>query len=620
MVEQRSPRSGRRLAASASRPEAAFLRAYRQAYQRLAVTVDHRIGWDRLPTPLGLAVLKGLRDLLRRENLFDTTDYPAVDLPPIEPRRARDTIERSADGTHNDLGSPRMGMADSRFGRNVPPERTFPEPEPQLLAPSPREVSRALLTRREFVPAESVNSLVAAWLQFMIRDWFTHGPGTMADPWRIELVDDDPWPTRPMLVPRTIPDPTRQPGDGLPPSYLNQSTHWWDASQLYGDSLEAQRRLRTGDGGRLREPENGAMFFDDPEQDPANTAGFWLGLAMMHRLFVLEHNAVCGRLQDEFPKWTDEQLFQRARLVIAALLAKIHTVEWTPAVVSHPTTVAALRANWYGVLGERVHRLFGRISGSEVLSGIVGGRTDHFGVPYALTEEFTAVYRMHPLIRDDWSFRSAGDDTVLQEATFRELAGPRAYELLAKHSLTDLFYSFGTAHPGLVTLHNYPRFMQEFERPDGKLVDLGAVDILRIRELGVPRYNEFRRLLHLSPAKDFESLAQDPDLARELSLVYQGDIERVDLMVGMFAERRPEGFAFSDTAFRIFILMASRRLNSDRFLTRDFTPQVYTQAGLDWIEDNTMSSVLLRHFPDLRPAMASVANAFAPWQTTGPGA
>ncbi|MFB7668260.1 peroxidase family protein [Kitasatospora sp. NPDC056138] len=612
MADQPTPRNSRPPTGSTSQQAPAFMRAY----ERLALAVDHKVGWDRLPTPLGLAILLGLRNLLRRKNLFDTTSFPAVNLPPVEPRQARDTTERSADGTYNDLGSARMGMANSRFGRNVPPDRTYPETEPEILSPSPREVSRALLTRHEFVPATTVNSLVSAWLQFMIRDWFSHGQGVMADPWRIELVDDDPWPTRPMLVPRTIPDPTRQPGDGLPPTFINEKTHWWDASQIYGAGPQEQRQLRAGEGGRLREPRNGAMSTGDPEQDPANTPGFWLGLAMMHRLFILEHNAICDRLHDEYPQWTDEQLFQRARLINAALIAKIHTVEWTPAVISHPTTVVALRANWYGVLGERLSRLLGRLSRSEVLSGIVGGATDHFGVPYALTEEFTAVYRMHPLIRDDWSFRSAADDTLLQEAKFPELSGPHAYELLAKHSLTDLFYSFGTAHPGLVTLHNYPEFLQRFERPDGKVVDLGAIDILRIRELGVPRYNEFRRLLHLKPAADFESLTPDRTWARELSRIYEGDIERVDLMVGMFAERRPEGFAFSDTAFRIFILMASRRLNSDRFLTKDYSLQVYTRTGLDWIENNTMASVLLRHFPDLRPAMSSVTNAFTPWQST----
>lgn len=37
----------------------------------------------------------------------------------------------------------------------------------------------------------------------------------------------------------------------------------------------------------------------------------------------------------------------------------------------------------------------------------------------------------------------------------------------------------------------------------------------------------------------------------------------------MLAEPLPPGFGFSDTAFRIFILMASRRLKSDRFFTND---------------------------------------------------
>src|SRR5206468_34787 len=74
-----------------------------------------------------------------------------------------------------------------------------------------------------------------------------------------------------------------------------------------------------------------------------------------------------------------------------------------------------------------------------------------------------------------------------------------------------------------------------------------------------------------------------------------------------------EGFGFSDTAFRIFILMASRRLESDRFFTDDYRPEVYTRAGIDWVEANDMRSVLLRHFPTLAPALEGVKNPFAPW-------
>ena len=56
----------------------------------------------------------------------------------------------------------------------------------------------------------------------------------------------------------------------------------------------------------------------------------------------------------------------------------------------------------------------------------------------------------------------------------------------------------------------------------------------------------------------------------------------------MFAEPKPKGFGFSDTAFRMFILMASRRLKSDRFFTDDYRPEVYTKAGIDWVESNSM--------------------------------
>jgi hypothetical protein len=84
-------------------------------------------------------------------------------------------------------------------------------------------------------------------------------------------------------------------------------------------------------------------------------------------------------------------------------------------------------------------------------------------------------------------------------------------------------------------------------------------------------------------------------------------------MVGLFCETPPPGFGFSDTAFRIFILMASRRLKSDRFIAQDFTPEVYTPEGIAWVNDNSLVSMLLRHFPKLAPALYGVSNGFKPW-------
>ena len=133
----------------------------------------------------------------------------------------------------------------------------------------------------------------------------------------------------------------------------------------------------------------------------------------------------------------------------------------------------------------------------------------------------------------------------------------------------------------------------------------------------MPRYNRFRQLLHKNPVRSFEELTDNPVWREEIRRIYHNDIERVDLMVGLFCEPKPQGFGFSDTAFRIFILMASRRLNSDRFFTRDYTPAVYTQAGFDWINSNNMRTVLIRHMPGLAPSLRGVENAFAPWPKAG---
>ena len=138
-------------------------------------------------------------------------------------------------------------------------------------------------------------------------------------------------------------------------------------------------------------------------------------------------------------------------------------------------------------------------------------------------------------------------------------------------------------HPGAITLHNYPKALQRLTDLDGILNDVAAIDLLRTRERGVPRYNDFRELLHKPRLQRFEQLSDKPEWVEQLRSVYDNDLDSVDLMIGLFAEPLPPGFGFSDTAFRIFILMASRRLESDRFFTTDFTPRVVhaDRHGLD---------------------------------------
>jgi hypothetical protein len=164
-------------------------------------------------------------------------------------------------------------------------------------------------------------------------------------------------------------------------------------------------------------------------------------------------------------------------------------------------------------------------------------------------------------------------------------------------------------------------------------IDVLALDLIRDRERGVPRFNEFRRQYSLKQLTSFDDFA-DPHLPKDSAELAEqrrligilretygqhrcdagkvitkaqvnddgtpindclghkdgrivDNIEDVDVVVGMLAEfARPHGFAISETQFQVFMLNASRRLFSDRFFTSSFRPEFYTQLGYDWVMNN----------------------------------
>src|SRR4051794_27915828 len=171
----------------------------------VASLLDRTVGWDKLPRPLGVLALIGLREQLREENLTDTG------LVRPAPRRPLGLDVRTLDGGWNDITHPAMGSLRTRFGRNVPLDRAYGEPDPAQSDPSPRAISRELLARKEFIPAESLNVLAAAWIQFEVHDWVSHDAYPDADrdaehQFDVDLAQGDDWPEPPMKIPRTQPD------------------------------------------------------------------------------------------------------------------------------------------------------------------------------------------------------------------------------------------------------------------------------------------------------------------------------------------------------------------------------------------------------------------------------
>jgi hypothetical protein len=248
----------------------------------------------------------------------------------------------------------------------------------------------------------------------------------------------------------------------------------------------------------------------------------------------------------------------------------------------------------------------------------VGNPINDHGCPFGLTEEFAEVYRLHSMLPELIQVRRLGNGRIEDEIPLPRTRQAGSPATIDEVGMANLFFSFGKQHPGQLVLNNYPGFMQEISIPGHPVLDMGAVDILRARERGVPRYNAFRRQLRLNPIRSFSDLTDNPTTIARLEDVYgkgQQGVEMLDLMIGTLAEtRRPSGFGFGETLFQIFILNATRRLQADRFYTDSYNEETYTKEGLRWIDKANLKRVLLRHYPELASTgLSNIRNAFEPW-------
>lgn len=76
---------------------------------------------------------------------------------------------------------------------------------------------------------------------------------------------------------------------------------------------------------------------------------WWTGLELFHIIWTKEHNYICDQLKQQNPRWNDNKLFETARLIISAVIAKIHTLEWTTAILQNYVLKLGLKSNWYGI-------------------------------------------------------------------------------------------------------------------------------------------------------------------------------------------------------------------------------------------------------------------------------
>ena len=223
---------------------------------------------------------------------------------------------------------------------------------------------------------------------------------------------------------------------------------------------------------------------------------WWLGLSVLHTVFAREHNVVCDELRAHYRGWSDDRVFNTARLVISALIAKIHTVEWTPAILATQPIDLGPESQLERATVKRLADQTGYLAG-----GCACQRwhpSDQAGPsrrPFSLTEDFVTVYRLHPLIPDEYRFhRSPRADCGCTIGGSSISPGTQADDDCARwarqcHVLVRHITSRRDHAQQLSAV------MQAFER-DGERIDLSVVDLVRTRRRGVPRYNDFRAGLH----------------------------------------------------------------------------------------------------------------------------
>ena len=515
----------------------------------------------------------------------------------------------------------------------------------------------------------------------------------------------------------------------------NTVTAWWDASQLYGYDDTSRRRVkrdpndpaklllvpvgqRAGAGERQGYlPVFGSSDPINPQWSGQEATAFpdnWtIGTSFFHNLFAREHNLFVETFRkraaatpdadsglrnpvrpDEIIRYKDvtaDEIFEAARLVVSAEIAKIHTIEWTPQLLYDEPLYLGMNSNWHGLFygndlvqaalekitvnnfgkskeakeatqwysvfasGPGIFGLGSRVYADDAIFAAydpkktdiwslknadhVNGGVNHFGSPFNFPEEFVTVYRLHTMVPDLIEYREWDKDSnaIRNKIPVVDTFRGQATQAMHERGLANWALSMGRQRLGLLTLQNHPRFLQNLslprlQSPTGK-IDVVALDLIRDREHGVPRFNEFRRQYGLKQLTSFDDFADHHlpqgsgeraeeerlvgilrevygqhkcDASKVITSAQKNDdgtpindclghangsmvdnVEDVDTVVGWLSEfTRPHGFAISETQFQVFILNASRRLFSDRFFTSSFRPEFYTSLGVEWVMNN----------------------------------
>jgi hypothetical protein len=335
---------------------------------------------------------------------------------------------------------------------------------------------------------------------------------------------------------------------------VNVLTSFVDASNVYGSDYATAHALRTHVGGRMKTASDGMLPYNEeglpmggiglvPAQELRMAgdvrANEQPGLTAMHTLFVHEHNRLAGELSDQHKQWCDEQIYQRARKIVGAIIQSITYNEWLPALLGpaapDPESFTYNPATDPTVSNEFATALF-RFGHSLVSPRMMRIRDDNFPDSIASVS-----------LAECFFFPPAIESVAAYESFLKGLASQH-HQAVDARIIDDLRHTlFGPAGSGGL--------------------DLAALNIQRGRDHGLADYNSVRIAYGLSPVASWAEISSDPAVQVNSAELYSS-LDDIDLWPAALSEDPLPGSALGELLSTGLAREFTRLAEGDAFFYR----------------------------------------------------
>jgi hypothetical protein len=492
---------------------------------------------------------------------------PAARSPqPPQPPQPPVFEARSYDGKSNNESHPTWGSVGVDFSADVARAYADGQDDPSgAERPGPRTVSNGVIAQTGSVEdAGGRSAFLWVWGQFLDHDLdLTLSDGNNDFP--ISIPAGDPYFDPSNSGTQTMPFSRSIYRDGSSPrAQVNSITSYIDASQVYGSDEATARSLRS--------LTDGLMLTSAGDLPPREASGQFLcgdiranenlALTAMQTVFLREHNRKARLIKQAYPGLSDEEIYQRARKYVGALIQSITYREFLPVLL-----------------------------GQDAVPAYAGYKDDvDAGVGILFS---TAAYRLgHSQVGSDLPrLDSAGNEIPegnlkIADAFFNPDAiveGGGIEPLLRGLSVTA---SQATDNMVIDDLRNFL-----FGPPGAGGMDLPSLNIQRGRDHGLPSYNAVRTTFGRAAAKGMADLTRNPSRQQALASVYASP-DRIDPWVGLLSEDPVPGAAVGPTLQRILREQFRRTRDGDRFF---YLNDPALKTDLKDIEASTLARVVARN-------------------------